>query len=177
LTESLRGWEFLGSTVLGGAAVTTATLTVAAKDELMIVFRVVSLSASDTVGVRFNGDTAANYWWRGITSVKTATSGSAPAFVDTFTASTNRVVLYPLAGTTQLDGSMRVSNRLATTKLCAIDASVGSAAAATVPTTLITGSGEWINTAAQITSVVMLSTGGTATLAAGSGFAVFGRTL
>jgi parallel beta-helix repeat protein len=177
LTEHLRGWEFLGSTVLGSAAITTSVLTVDARDELMITFRVVSLSAGDTVGIRFNGDTGANYWWRGVTSVKTATSGSAPALVDTFTASTTRVVLYPLSGTAQLVGTAAVTNRSATTKLVTVDASTGSAAAATVPTTLITGSGEWINTAAQITSVTMLTTGGTATMAAGSGFVVHGRNL
>lgn len=175
--ENMRGWEFLASTVLGGAAVTTGAITVAARDELLIVFRVVSVSSSDTVGLRFNGDTGNNYWWRGITSVKTATSGSAPAFVDTFLASTSRILVYPLAGTTQITGHAIVTNRSATTKVAAINSAIGSAAAATVPTTMVFGAGEWINTAAQITSVTMLSTGGAATLATGSGFVVFGRNL
>jgi parallel beta-helix repeat protein len=175
--ESLRGFECLGSTSLGGAAVTTGTVTIPARDELMIIFQVPSLSGADTVGLRFNGDTGNNYWWRHITSVKTTTSGTAPAFIDTFLASTSRIVLYPITHTLELVGKLIITNRSATAKIASINSTINSGAAATVPTMNIGGAGEWVNTAAQITSVVMLTTGGVNTMPAGSGFAVYGRIL
>jgi hypothetical protein len=88
-------------------------------------------------------------------------------------------VLYPLSGTAQLVGNAVGDEPVGDIEARVnVDASTGSAAAATVPTTMMVfGSGEWINTAAQITSVTMLTTGGSATMAAGSGFVVHGRNL
>jgi hypothetical protein len=169
---TLGAWEFLGSASLTAAATSLASGTLAARDELMIVARIVSLSVADIPALRFNGDTAANYWTRYLTA--------ATGVATVANAQTASALMARLSGVSVTNGrtfSVIMSNRLASTKVGTVDAATGSGAAATIPATDITGSFEWINTTAQVTSVTLLAAGGTATMGIGSGFVVYGRNI
>ena len=164
--------EKLGSIKLSGAAVSTGALTIPARDFLFVLCRVAGYSGNDIASLRFNADsTVANY----TSSFVTATNATAPPVLARVNnaASLGHI---PIASTAIVLGrtAMISINNLATTrKVCTIKSSdeQSSSAAATID---IAGYGEWLNTAAQITSIEMRTSGGTNTLSTGSGFAVFG---
>lgn len=169
---ALNGWEPLWTGTLAAAATSLASGTLPARDELMIVVRIPSLSVADIPALRFNGDTAANYWSRYITA--------ATAAVTLTNAQTASALMARLTGMSVTNGrtyQVVMSNKLSATKLATVVGATGSGAVATIPAVDITGSFEWVNTTAQITSVTLLTAGGTATMAASSGFVVFGRNL
>jgi len=167
------GWQLAGFWKAGSALQTSGAITVSAFDELMIVVRIVSMSAAtDTPNLRFNGDTGTNYRARYI-SVATGTSTT---LVNTPTASGTSVPLTPLAVSTSQVITAVVNNRLGTAKIGipAVATGIGSASG-TQPGLVLGGNFEWVNTSAQITSVELRSSGGSVTFAADSGFQVFGR--
>lgn len=160
--------ERLGSLRLASAAVTTGVLTIPAREQLLILFSIAGFNTADIPALRFNADSGTTYNDRHITwLVNTVTPTNARNI------STN---LLRLSGVSSVGPRMitaSVMNILAVAKPVTLSISNGTGAAGTEHTEDF-GSGEWVNTAAQITSVELRSAGGTNTLSAGSGFTVFG---
>ncbi|GEM_PF-3853222 len=170
-TANSGAWVDLGGLVLGSAAVTTGVLTIPAYDLLRVSVRVTGYSGSDIASLRFNADAGANYWSRYL---------SAAAGVATLTNNVNvsqtLARLFAVGITLQRSGVFLITNRAATSKVGCSMGQDGSGAAGT-SAGLSFGGFEWVNTAAQITSIEMRTAGGSITLSAGSGFAVEGRNL
>lgn len=163
------GLDYLGSTSCAANCQTTATLTFPARDFLIIYIRIASYQGSDIGSLRFNGDSGTNYWDRHIT---VATGGT--TLTDVPTASTT---LIRLAGNAVAQGrtvEVHCMNQLAKSKPCQITVQTLTGAAGTVGI-MDFGGGEWVNTTAQITSLAMLTAGGSITMGSGTGFAVFGK--
>lgn len=165
------GMEFLNSVVLTASAVTTGAIQIPPRDILVLGVRVTGYSGNDIAALRFNGDAANNYWSRYHTSV-----AGGVAFVNQQTTATNLARLFGLAVTTQRTAIVHIINPTTTSKVGAVRAQTSTGAAATAGT-LESGGFEWINTAAQITTIEMRTAGGSVTMPAGTGFAVWGRNL
>lgn len=165
------GMEFLGSTVLTGNAVTTGALTIAARDLLMVEVRVTGYSGADIAGLRFNGDTGANYWSRYINSVAGGT-----VLTNNQNVSQTLARMFALTTTLQRSAIVNITNNLSTSKVGVVNGQTSTGAAATAGAVEF-GGFEWVNTAAQITSIEMRTAGGAITMPAGTGFAVWGRNL
>jgi len=180
---NVGGWEMLWSGTLAAAATTLTSGTLAARDELLIAVRVTGQSAVDLPALRFNGDTAANYRSRYITVP--AVSGVVVTDVPSTSTSAARLSGVPSVVTTmRRTMNVQINNRLADPKVGLVETGIGSAAAATQTGIDLSGQFEWVNTAAQITSVQLLTmtsanpgAAGTGTFSAGTGFIVFGRNL
>lgn len=162
--------ERLGSLRLASAATTTGVLTIPAREQLLIQVNIAGYGGGDIAALRFNGDTATNYWDRHLTAAAGGTT-----WVNTQTVATTNTMIR-LAGTTTTQGRsvtctvMNIATISKSVGLSHIQTNTGSAGTAG---TLDFGGGEWINTSAQITSIEMITAGG-ATLTAGSGFIVYG---
>jgi hypothetical protein len=161
----------LGATaVLGSSATTTGAVAVPAYDLLQIVVRIPSLSVADIPALRFNADSGTNYWSRYITSV-----AGGVVLVNAQTASGT---MARLSGNSDTHGrvfTVTVSNLAAATKVGAVTAGLGTGAAATAGSLDLAGSFEWVNTSNQITSVELLTAGGTATMATGTSLQIYGK--
>jgi hypothetical protein len=173
------GWVYLGSTVLASNASTTSTVTLSSTmDVLFIIVRVTGYTGTDIASMRFNGDTGQNYWDRhlqvaaGGTTLSDVECGSSTTGCGT---ATNRVLmrLGPNSVTTARTVFVTCGNRAATSKVCDIRSQVGTGTAATAGA-MTWGGGEWVNTSAQISSIVLVTKGGNSMLT-GTGFVVFGR--
>lgn len=170
-----NGMERLGGLVLGGAAVTTGVLTIPARDMLLVLMRVTGYSGTDIASLRFNADsTVGNY----TSSFVTATSATAPPVLARVN-NAGTLGHIPAGSTGITTGRVAqyvISNFATTRKVATIQqgAEQTTTAAGTID---IFGFGEWLNTAAQITSIEMRTSGGTNTLSAGSGFEVYGINL
>lgn len=167
----IPGLERIGSAVLGSAAVTTGAIALPARDILIVVPRITGYSGSDIASLRFNADsTAANY----TSSFVTASSGSPPTLARVNNAGTLGHIPLASTGITLGRIAMCTISNFATTrkvvKIIELDEQ-SSTAAATID---IAGGGVWLNTAAQITSIEMRTSGGSITMNAGSGFVVYG---
>lgn len=166
------GWRLAGFWLAASALVTSPAIAIAAFDELQIVIRIPSLSATDFPAIRFNGDTGTNY--RSDYINRALSSGV--TFTDVAQASGTMAKLTGLTSAAQRQITTTVNNLLGSTKLGTVVSSFGSAAAGTQPTGLdLCGDIEWINTTAQITSVTLLTFGGTATMPIGAGMQIYGR--
>lgn len=161
--------EFLGSTRLAGAAVSTGALTIAARDELLVKVIVTGYSGADIASLRFNGDAGANYNSRYIHSV-----AGGVVLTNNQNVSQTLMRLFAIGVTTARSAWLAINNRLATAKGVQVNPFSPSGAAGTAPGVEF-GGGEWVNTAAQITSIEMRTAGGANTLSAGSGLMVWGR--
>jgi hypothetical protein len=156
---------------MASAAIASSVLTIPAREELFIMVTVTGLSVADVPALRFNGDAANNYWSRYISSV-----AGGVVLVN------NQNVSVPLARVAGVTFTQRrvakvlMMNQATHPKVGTVDAQTGSGVAATAGG-IEFGGFEWVNTAAQITSIEMRSAGGTATLSIGSGFTVLGRNL
>lgn len=166
------GYDFLGSLSLGSAAVTTGVLTISARDLLLLQVRVTGYSGGDIASLRFNADSGANYWSKG------ASAAAATTAITVSAALVSQALARMFAATTTQgrSGSVAITNFTTTEKIGAVNGSTGSGSAATGGI-LETNAFGWVNTAAQITSIEMLTAGGSITLSAGSGFVVFGRNI
>jgi hypothetical protein len=165
------GLEFLGSTQLGSAAATTATVTIPARDVLIVLVRVTGYAGGgDIASLRLNGDTGANYWSR---YLSWAAGGTTVANNQNVSQTLAR--MFALAQTQGRNAIIGINNLTGATKVGNVNGQSGTGAAATAGT-LEQGGFEWANTAAQITSIVMVTAGG-ANMNTGSGFAVYGRNL
>lgn len=172
--DSLPGLVFAGSTKLGAAATTTSVLTIAAFDELLVMYRITGYGAADIGAFRFGGtagavDTAANYWDRNLSSAQNTAT-----FTNTQTASSTMVRVAQATATTQRNGLLVVSNNATTSKMVGhLNSLLTNTAAPATVGALQIGGGEWVNTTQQIIALQMLTAGGQ-TLSAGTGFAVWG---
>jgi hypothetical protein len=163
--------EFLGSIRLSSSNVSTGVLTIPPREQLIIQCNIAGYSGGDIASLRFNGDTGANYWDRHLYS--------APGGVTWTNAQNLSTNLIRLAATGVTQGRtvvvnvMNLSNvsKSCAMQVCTLTGSAGTGGQADI------GFGEWVNTAAQITSVEMRTAGGSITMPAGTGFAVYGKNL
>lgn len=171
-TGSKRGWDDLGSKVLGSAAATTGVLTIPARDVLLAEVRIVGYGGGgDIASFRFNGDNAANYTSRYLSSV-----AGGVVWVNNQNVSQTLARLFALVvGAIPRNALIGITNFATVPKVGNVNAQTGVASAAT-GLQLEAGGFQWQNTAAQITSIELLTAGG-ATMLAGTGFAVLGRNL
>jgi hypothetical protein len=162
------GMERLGSLRLTGSAATTGVLTIPPREQLFLLVNIAGYSGGDIASLRFNADTAANYWDRHLMS---ATG------VATFTNAQNASsTLIRLAGNAVTRGrtvQVSIMNLATASKPVAMSVCTLTGAAATVGDSDV-GWGEWVNTTAQITSIEMRTAGGSITMPAGTGFTVYG---
>ena len=169
--HSPAGYEFLASTVLTSAAQTTGAISFDARDLLLVQVRVTGYSGSDIASFRFNTDTGANYWSRYISAATGAVT-----LTNAQNTSQSLARLFAAGTTLQRSALVNITNNAGTSKVGRVEGQTSSGAAATAPV-IEWGGFEWINTSAQITSITMLTAGGSITLGIGSGFAVFGKNL
>jgi hypothetical protein len=171
-TGTKRGWDDLGSTKLAADAITTGALTIAVRDVLLIEVRVVGYSGGgDIASFRFNADSGTTYWSRYISSV-----ASGVALVNNQNVSQTLARIFAVSTTQPRNALVGITNFAAKSKVGNVNAQTASGAAGTAGG-LEWGGFEWVNTAAQITSIEMRTAGGAVNLLAGSGFAVLGRNL
>ena len=143
------------------------TLTFAGFNSLEIRLHIVGFSGSDLGSLQFNGDTGTNYWDRNITSV-----AGGVVLVNNQNVSTAQM-RFGIAGTTQVVAIWNIINLLGTSKLATGRGSLGTGAAGTAGTAIVSMAGEWVNTTAQITSVKALVVGANNFLS-GSTIQIFG---
>lgn len=161
--------ERLGSTRLTASAQATAVVTIPAREQLYILINIAGYSGGDIASLRFNGDTGTNYWSRHITFASGAATG-----VDNPTPS---ATLLRLAGNAVTQGrsvSCSIMNLATVSKAVGISHIQTNTGAAATVGVLNIGGGEWVNTTAQITTIQMLTAGGSITMPAGTGFTVYG---
>lgn len=167
----IEGMEFLGSTVLPSSASTTGALTIAARTRLLILIFISGYGGGggDIASLRFNADSGNNYWDRHLTVAAGGTT-----LTNTENASTSKIRLAHSATNSGRIVTVNIMNIANKSKPITISTQTLTAAAGTIGL-LDMGSGEWVNTSDQITSIEMLSAGAN-TLSSGSGFAVYGTT-
>ena len=165
------GMERLGSVKLTSSAVTTGAVTIPPRDILHLLVSIAGYSGGDIASLRFNGDTAGNYWSRHITY---ATGGVTATDAPNAAAS-----LIRLAGNTTTQARiitcsiLNLANVTKSVGISHLQTNTGSTAVGI----LNIGGGEWNNTSAQITSIEMRTAGGSITMPAGTGFVVFGANM
>lgn len=165
------GYDFLGSTVFTSSQQASSVVTIPPRDLLQIQVRVTGYSGGDIASLRFNGDSGANYWSRYVTF---ATGGATAA--QTATPSATLARLFGQTTTQQRSATIGLTNYASTSKVGNVSAQTSTGSAGTVAYVEF-GGFEWVNTTAQITSVQLLTAGGSITMPAGTGFAVFGRNI
>lgn len=165
------GYDFLGSTVFTSSQQASAVVAIPPRDVLQIQVRVTGYSGGDIASLRFNGDTGANYWSRCISWAAAGTTAT-----NAQNASATLARLFAQTTTLQRSATVGITNYATTSKVGNISAQTSSGSAGTIPV-IEFGGFEWVNTSAQITSVQLLTAGGSITMPAGTGFAVFGRNL
>lgn len=164
---SIEPGVFLEGATISANAASFPTISFPAYGSLDIRLNILGFSASDIVAVRFNSDSGTNYWDRNMTAV-----AASVVFVDNPTASTT-LIRVGIAGTKSITAKLFVGNNLGVSKLVSGAVSMGTGAAATPGTAVVSMAGEWVNTAAQITSLTVLCVGAN-NLLAGSSIAVYG---
>lgn len=170
------GWEVLGQASLVAPANTVPAVTVAARDLLLVIVRIVGYDTADTPALRFNGDTGANYNFRCLTAVAGADGATTVAFVDRVKVSEAFIRLSGVATARQRAWSALIANHAAANKSVSITPATLSSGASVAPTLDIAPTGGWFNALSQITSV-QLVTVGTNNLLTGSGLVVMGKNI
>jgi hypothetical protein len=160
--------EYLGSIRLNGSAATTGVLAIPARERLTIHCNIAGYSGGDIASLRFNGDAGANYWDRHISY---AAGGVTP--VNAQNVSTTLIRLAAATATVHRMAVVDVINIASLSKVCSMTVQTATQSAANAGI-LDIGSGEWVNTSAQITSVEMRTAGGSITMPAGTSITVFG---
>lgn len=165
------GMERLNSVKLASSAVTTGAVAIPPRDMLYMLITIAGYSNNDIASLRFNGDTASNYWDRHITFAAGGATGT-----NVVNSATNLIRLAGNAVQTARVVSCSIINILGITKSVGIS-HLQTNTASTTAGILDIGGGEWNNTAAQITSIEMRTAGGSITMPAGTGFVVYGTNL
>lgn len=169
LASNAKGSEFLGSTVLASAAVTTGALTISTRKSLFILVRSTGLSVADKICIRLNGNSGANYWDRHIKN-----NATLPNTFDNLENPSTTLWRLQYTATLQPAGVQIIMNNLSTNSKIALILPANSTGSASTANTLDYGWGEYVSNT-QVTTIELLTLGGTATLGAGSGFSVFGK--
>ncbi|GAB1444179.1 hypothetical protein MASR2M39_30250 [Ignavibacteriales bacterium] len=142
-------WTELANVTLASAATSLASGTITAKQALRIIINVVALSSGDQICLRFNGDTGENYAYKySVNWNATPTSANGA----------DRLVMTHNTGSTNIELVVDITNRQATRK-----AVLGSGNHCDNTTTAGDRTdfvGQWNDTAAQITSVTLLTKDG-----------------
>lgn len=167
--STVRDLEYLGGLVLTANAVSTGVLPIKPRDELLILVSVSGYSGADIASFRFNGDAGTNYWSRYINSV-----AGGVVLTNNQNVSQTLARIFAVGVTTDRSAIVKIINRSADSKIACVCGITSTGAAATAGA-IEFGGFEWVNTAAQITSIEMRTAGGVNTLTARSGFMVFGR--
>lgn len=165
---SSTGWEFLGSCIVTAASSTCNVGTIATRQQLEFRIDVAGYGGSDVVSLRFNNDSGANYWDRYLSSATTLSS-----FTNVQRVSQALLQLASASTTAAREVVETCSNELAHPKICTSQEQTDTGSAATAGTVDI-GSGEWVNSVAQITSVLLTTSAGQ-TLLGSSSIEVFGK--
>lgn len=157
---------------LNGAVVTVAgaslpAITIPAYNTLRVVIWVPSIGGSDVPGLRFNGDTGANY------NSRSDTLAVGSALVTNAENASDTMVRLGAAATTGRMVIADIGNTLNQNKVVNALVSIAGANAATVPVTHAAACGVWFNTTAQITSITLLSQAGQ-NLGVGTSIQIFG---
>lgn len=166
-----RGYDFLGSYVFTSSLQTSPAIPIAPRDLLLIQVRVTGYSGGDIASLRFNGDTGTNYWWRCL-----SVAAGGVTWTNAQAASATLLQLHPATTTQQRSSAHFITNLATKAKVMTTTATTSTGSAATVGAGEL-GWGEWVNTSTQITSVTLLTAGGSVTMPTGTGFSVFGRNL
>jgi hypothetical protein len=172
VSNPMRGMDFLGATNMAVAATSSAVVTIAPRDLLMVLYRIPGYGGADILSLRFNGDAGSNYATRFM-----FVAAGATALSDASNVSQTLMRLAASTTTQGRTGQVIISNLATSPKLARItDATWYSGAVATASQLDIPGFGVWNNTTAQITSMQLVVPGGQ-NMNANTGFAVFGRNL
>ncbi len=165
------GWQLAGFWLAASALATSGAITIPAFDELMIIVRIVpGVSATDIPALRFNADTGNNYRSRYL--VNNAVSGV--TLTDVPTATTNMARLSGLSATTGRVTKVIINNKLAAGKVGTVASTNATNSLTVQPGIDLAGGFEWVNTAAQITSVTLLTVSAS-TMPIDSGMQIYGR--
>lgn len=169
--SDLLGMQKLGSAKLTTAAASLPAISIPLCDYLFVIVRITGYGTGDIASLRFNGDTGTNYR----TQFITATAAATPVLAGTpaGTAATTALIrLYAANTTLQRVSGTFITNNQTTSKVVRIDGYTSTGSVATQGVIEL-GSGEWVNTTAQINSIQLITAGG-ATMTAGSGIAIYG---
>lgn len=173
------GMDFLGSAVLTSAAHETPDVALtwppgsgiaATRDCLFVLVRIASYGGTpeplgDIASLRFNGDSAANYWSRHLWF-------DAGTWNDVPTINTGLIRLAETNSRLSRNVLVKINNLATRGKTCNIKNQTGTANAG-VAGVINTGGGEWVNLVDQITSMQLINAGSN-NMGAGSGFCVLG---
>jgi len=181
LNKQARGIERLGGAKipLGAPGQTQLTAGLRASTDIIIVqIRCTGLSAVDTLGLRFNGDSSASYWNHNDVS----TAGNATFSNENEISQTSVRLAITVTGLTNNDdGGTQArfcfgwfNNTAGVEKIgqwfqCRATNSIAT------PGNLYFGTGSWVKTGQRITSVTLVTGGGVATMNAGTGITIFGK--
>ena len=158
-------WEELGRATASGTVTSISIASLPARKYLKILLVVIPTGGTLNIGLRFNNDSGANYAERGSTNGGADVTGGSLNQINTKTAvDANRQFTIG-----------EFENVLAQEKLGIMWSDIrGTAGAANAPERK-DGTYKWANTAAQITRVDAVDTGGTGDIAAGSELIVLGH--
>lgn len=153
--------------VLSASAPSFPSASFSGMNSLLVFVNVTGYGGTDVVSLQFNGDTAANYWSRYLTAaqgtstlVNTETTG-ATAIALGLPANKGRAVM------------IQAVNNATRSKIIQVMNQFGSGTTATASTATLSGQGEWLSTASQITSMLITTVGGLNILS-GSSFQIIG---
>lgn len=158
---------YLGGATLSSNAAAFPSIAIPGYNTLEIRCFIAGFSGSDVAIVQFNGDTGNNYWNRNVSVAQGATLNTNAE------AASAAGITVGIAGTKGVMFRLMVGNFATVSKPVNGSVSLGSGAAATVMAAITSLAGEWINTTAQITSVLVKVTGANNFLA-GSSVSIYG---
>ena len=160
-----HGFLEIGRTTLGSTGTSVSVQNLPAFKYLKIIAYIIPTGGTLNVGIRFNNDSGGNYAERGSSNGAADALGTALNQINTKTAIDANPQLTTLEGL----------NIAAVEKLFIAESTIrGSSGAAAAPDRKL-GVYKWVNTAAQISRVDAVDTGGTGDIAAGSEVVVFGK--
>lgn len=148
---------YLGGQQLAVAAAAFNSIFIQPVNSITFWFNIVGFNVADILGLRFNNDSGNNYWSRHVTVAQGATLNT-----NTEVASTS-LIRCGLAGTvnTQIFGTIGNPSAAAVdSKVVQMRVAVATGTAATAGTSFVGSAGEWVNTAAQINRIDVLTVSG-----------------